>query len=466
MTMNPESLLRQVESALDLLIATGARYEGLIPSILDLRSGEMLVAIPDPIPGQRQHDRSPRGANLLHDVDLLQLLYDLAEKKSRPRFAAAADRYLRRFARHCTDTVSGLFPWGEHAYWDLDRDCLGNSQAFANRTVSRGAYHDHLREVPAWLWQRLYEFNPECVERFAAGLKHHWKSGALAHEYFRHAYLEHPEIPLPHEAISRDFPRHGGFYLLDWAFAHTRFPRDDFKDQMERMNDYWWRHRHRSGLLPIQSRSDVDDPREKHLSLGQTLSYAASTLDAAVLLDEAGVLPALATSLRERSAVYATACVAAPHDVEHESFFGFFDPDSMAGRDKLVAWGSAYGGPSSVASQALFMLRLHRVLHDERFLDWAAAAARFVSATPFPRDATIPARDAGEALLLLLGLYDATQQKSWLDAAHVLAGQLTELYLGSALPRAAAGIDWYEAQLGTGVLLRALGQCALELEAE
>src|SRR5687767_6340655 len=124
--MKPEFILEKVETALDCLTKTAAQFDGLIPSILDRHSCEMLAVIPDPIAGQRQHDRSPRGANLLHDVDLLALMYLLAEDKSRERFGRAADCYISRFARHCTDTVSGLFPWGEHAYWDLDRDRLGN----------------------------------------------------------------------------------------------------------------------------------------------------------------------------------------------------------------------------------------------------------------------------------------------------------------------------------------------------
>jgi hypothetical protein len=463
----PEMILEKVALALDCLVATGARYDGLFPSILNRFSGEMLAAIPDPIPGQRQHDRSPRGSNILHDVDLLALMYLFARQTGKQEYSVAADSYLRRFAEHCTETPSGLFPWGEHAYWDLDKDCLGNSQAFANRTISRGAYHDHLREVPLWLWERLYEFNPRCVEQFAEGLKYHWKSGALANEYFRHAYIEHPEIPLPHEAISRDFPRHGGFYIFDWAFAYCRFEREEFRQQIERMNDHWWRHHHQSGMLPVQSRSEVEDPAEKFLSLGQTLSYAATTLDAAEVLDANGVLPELALSLRERATIYATACVTASHRLQENIFYAMFDPETLAGKSQLAAWGSAYGSSATVAPQAIFILRIYRHIQDERFLEWAKAAARFVTTTAFPTDALIPARDAGDALGLLLDLYELTRQEFWLQQAQKLADQFMKIYFGSTpestLPRGAAGIEWYEAQLGTGTLLHSLGRYALLL---
>ena len=69
-----------------------------------------------------------------------------------PEYAVAADSYLQRFATHCTDTCSGLFPWGEHALWDLKRDCLGNSRHLRNPDDIGGAIHDHLRQAPLWLW--------------------------------------------------------------------------------------------------------------------------------------------------------------------------------------------------------------------------------------------------------------------------------------------------------------------------
>ena len=73
----------------------------------------------------------------------------------------------------------------------------------------------------------------------------------------------------------------------------------------------------------------------------------------------------------------------------------------------------------------------------------------------------IPARDAGEALALLLDLCGATGEALWLDEAQALGTKLLDTYFESTLPRGAAGIDWYEAQLGTGILLHSLGRCAL-----
>src|SRR5689334_2251622 len=118
----PAQILARVCAALDALIAAGEPYGGLFPSILDRRNGVMAQSLPPGIPGQRTGDRSHHGPNLLHDEAALATLDGLAAALDRPDYAAAANRYLRRWATHSTDTETGLFPWGEHAYWHLLED--------------------------------------------------------------------------------------------------------------------------------------------------------------------------------------------------------------------------------------------------------------------------------------------------------------------------------------------------------
>ena len=130
--MQPEEILNRVCTALDRLIETGDRYHGLFPSFLDLNTNQMLTALPPHIPGQRDGDRACLGSNLIHDEATLKTMYALATALGRPAYAQAADRYLQRFATHCTDTVSGLFPWGEHAFWHLAEERVGNSTSTSN----------------------------------------------------------------------------------------------------------------------------------------------------------------------------------------------------------------------------------------------------------------------------------------------------------------------------------------------
>ena len=74
---------------------------------------EMLRDLPEAIPGQRDGDRSHLGSNLIHDEATLKTMVALAEGSGRRDYAEAAERYLRRFATHCTGTETGILPWGE-----------------------------------------------------------------------------------------------------------------------------------------------------------------------------------------------------------------------------------------------------------------------------------------------------------------------------------------------------------------
>ncbi|HOS43176.1 MAG TPA: hypothetical protein PK794_05735, partial [Armatimonadota bacterium] len=92
------------------------------------------------------------------------------------------------------------------------------------------------------------------------------------------------------------------------------------------------------------------------------------------------------------------------------------------------------------------------------------AAGRGYAAQPFPADVAVPAMDTGLGLGLLADLYAVTGDGRWLDAARALAGVLLPIYCEARLPRGAAGIGWYESQMGPGFLLHGLARTALLAE--
>ncbi|MFP4026758.1 MAG: hypothetical protein ACLFWL_03100 [Candidatus Brocadiia bacterium] len=161
--MKPDEILDYVQRALEFLIEKDRPHDGLFLSIIDFQSGEMPSDLPESVFGQRDCDRSHPGSNLIHDEPLLQTLYALAESQKRPDYTEAADRCIERFATHCTDTITGLFPWGEHSFWHLLEDRVGNAYR-NNRPEHDRPTHDHLRQVPEWLWSKLNELNPEWYE--------------------------------------------------------------------------------------------------------------------------------------------------------------------------------------------------------------------------------------------------------------------------------------------------------------
>ena len=453
-----EDILKKVTGAIDVLIQAGDKYEGLFPSILDLKTHEMPMEMPPVIKGQRIGDRSHLGSNLILDQTTLMTMYALSEALVRPDYAAAADRYLKRFATHCTDTVTGLFPWGEHAFWHLVEDKIGNSSRYHDPNSTNPAIHDQLRLAPVWLWEKLYEFNPKCVERFAEGLDWHWRE-RVPLEYSRHGEIEIKQRPEDYEFCSFDFPRHGGFYILDWAFAYIKTGREDFLKQIHLMVDHWWKNRWDDGLLPCCSRIEekVTAFYKMHAG-GQTMGFAASLLDTAKFLKEKQ--PKLAAQMRRHAAVYLNGFLEAPHDPEKGIFILTFRPDNRERDLKMPIWGSAYGvWPAS--SMALLCLHAYRHLGDPRLLHWAEAVGRCYLNEPFPDDVAVPGNDAGLTLGLIADLYDITGDKTWLDGGMKLAEKLIEVYLDGDLPRGAAGIDLYESQMGTCFLLHGLARIAL-----
>ncbi len=455
------TLMAPVCRALDALIASAEPYHGLFSSLLDRRTGAMLRTLPVPIAGQRNNDRAPLGSNLIHDAATLATLYALDAALGRREYGAAADRYLRRFAGHCTATATGLFPWGEHSFWHLLEDRVGNSYADA-AGQHLPVTHDHLRQAPTWLWEKLQAFNPGCVERFAEGLDYHWQAG-LPREYIRHARIAERERP-ERGARSCDFPRHGGFYILDWAFAWRQTGRPDFLTQIQTMLDYGWAGRDARGLLLIESRCPPDsDPAYHGINApGQTLSLAASLLESADLLDAAA--PPLADQMRRRAHVYIEGFLAAPHDPARGVFALLSRRADNTLFQAMPVWGSAYSvWPAAyVGLTALCVYRRHP---DARLLDWAAAVGAGYAREPLPAGVAVPAMDAGLALGLLADLFDITGRSVWIERAMQLAGTLVAVYCDAPLPRGAADIDWYESQMGPGFLLHGLARTALLAQA-
>ena len=465
-TADPEALLRRVTRAIDAIVVASEPHHGLFTSLLDRRTGAMLRDLPPGIPGQRIGDRSHLGSNLIHDEALLATLLALGDALARPDYTRAAGRYLARFATHCTDTATGLFPWGEHAYWHLPEDRVGNSYALREGSTTRTT-HDHLRQAPLWLWEKLWSLNPRCVERFAEGLDFHWKTGEPS-EYTRHAYIEVREHPT-HAARACDFPRHSGFYVLDWSFAYLHTRRADFVNQIHRMLDHWWTKRGPEGQLFSESRSPEGDVHHRAVSPGQTLSLAASLHESANLLEHD--LPDLAATMRHQAATYVEGFFAAPHDLDRGVFVLMCGLDPSDVRRTMLIWGSVYGvWPASYV--ALTALCVHRLTRDSRLLEWATAVATRYAAEPIPADVQAPAMDAGLGIALLADLFDITRDRTWMDAALRLAAQVIPIYWDTPsvsfsdpasppIPRGAAGIDFYESQMGPGFLLHALARTAL-----
>lgn len=455
---NAEALLDRVCRALEALIQAAEPYGGLWPSLLDRKTLGMLEVLPPAIEGQRQGDRSHLGSNLMHDQAALKTLYALATALDKPAYAEAADGYLRRFVDDCATTPSGLFPWGEHAFWHLRQERVGDSGQLSRPDKPYGPIHDHLRQAPVWLLDKLHRLDPACIQRLADGLDNHWTDGE-GWEYIRHAVIMEADRRHPRGARSCDFPRHGGFFVLDWAVAWRYGGQAAHLQQIRRMVDYWWPRRDGRDLLLIESRTPEENDRFYDINApGQTLSLAASLLEAAPILQDGQA--DLAATMRQRAGAYIDAFLRAPHELAEGVFSILSKRSDNQLYQAMPVWGSVYGvWPASYVG--LTALCAYRLTGDARLLDWAAAVGRCYAHQPLPEGVAVPAMDAGLGLGLLADLYDITEEPPWLEAALGLAGALVDGYMDAELPRGALGIDWYESQMGPSFLLHGLARTAL-----
>ncbi len=457
--ITPDVIITKTCNAIDLIIECSIEYNGLFPSILNAKSGRMLLDKPSKIPGQRNGDRAHLGCNLIHDEPLLATMNVLSETESKSIYKDAVDRYFEYFALNCTQTETGLFPWGEHSFWHLIEERVGCSR----NPDGGSAIHDHLRKVPLWMWEKLNTFNASCVQSFADGLDYHWTEGDEL-EYIRHANIDKKEH-LIRGGRSCDFPRHSGFYIFDLAFAYTKNQRSETLQQIQKYTEYWWEKRDEQGLLCIESRSPLENERFFNINAPtQTLSLGISLIESAALLES--YLPNLASKMCQYGRVYIEGFLAAPHNLETREFVSLCQCETNQVVERMLAWGSVYGAGTSCGSGVL-SLCAWRLTHDHRLMDYAQAVGNTYLDEEFPVERVlsegfkIPVTDIGLALELFADLYDITEESIWLEGGIKLAETALEVYFKENLPFGASGIDWYESQLCPAFLIHGLARIAL-----
>ena len=141
-------------------------------------------------------------------------------------------------------------------FWQLIEERVGCSR----NPEGGGAIHDHLRQAPLWLWQKLNTFNPDCIQSFADGLDYHWTEGDGL-EYIRHANID------TKAHLVRGGP--GVRFSTPFRFLHLRsgirvYPRPTSRNPPTDSELYRLlvgEKRDARGLLRIESRSPTEAER-------------------------------------------------------------------------------------------------------------------------------------------------------------------------------------------------------------
>ena len=444
--------LHYARSFADTMIAEGTDRYGpvhspMFASLLDMQTHRNPLDTPGNSPGQRYGDRSIHGGNLFQDVMLLRALDNLTALTGGKKYGNAVTEYLTFFLKHCPQPDTGLFPWGEHAYWDFYEEKPGADK------------HEYLGGVPNSFWERLWEINPKALQDEADGLLNHVTNLGSFH-FDRHADIYKPlPDPRPERMWGMDFPRHAGFYIGLWTFVYSKTADAKYLEWSQKMIDHHWRIRTpQSGLPPGKSGS-------KTVAATTALALALNLLEAAQLLPEG---PA-----RDRyeavAKAYLDSILRLPHKPAEGQFLTSFPIDS-APESATGAYSSpyvyAYGGGFS-ADCANLLAAVYRKTGHRRARELAEGfAGYYATHDPPPITECVYARVYASIMGLFVDLYEITGNDEYLAQAERYAKYAIENLYHGGLFRGATNIDHYEAEMMVGnlvynlVWLHAAGQKA------
>ncbi len=403
----------------------GKTHSPIFMSILDVRTLEH-PGYSLPTTGPRQHDRAHFGANLQFDIPLLEAMEFVSEITGDQRYRRAGRDYLQYWLNQCTDTATGLWPWGEHVYYDV---YLGQPES------SQYLNHEYNDDPPTAFWERAWEKNPEAVLRQAAGVRNH----IIDFENFvfnRHAWIDRPlPVPRPPELIEQlrrhnlDFPRQSGYWIRLWAFLYDKTGNDTYISWIEEVLDHYDEvlipH---IGLLPVLSEKTY-----------RPLPDRPSGSNVAIALDRAR--PYL-----EKSRI-------------GDRFTGFTVPYTDSLHHLLpdstpeVSFGKRKDGSNPVGyatEDALHWVHLYRRFGDERFYDQARTVAEVyaaIDAIPYDDYDHIRADLFATAIQLMLDMHELDGRGQWLSAAEKYAQWAIERLYYNGLFLGATNSWYYDANL-------------------
>ncbi len=249
--------LEAVQAFADALIEHGRDRYGSVPSPmyaadLDLATLQLPEQRPPAPPGADEYAQqrySFGGSNLMWDILTLRAQYRLSEVTGQPVYARAADAYLRFFSQHCPSPTTGLFPWGQHAFWQLrseeDPDRLGDQPWRWYGAAGGGGAHEFESFTPPW--REMEDFAPEVILAFAQGV-FDWHIKCEETFFFnRHGVLfdrrnpdQRPPFPPAIGARDMAWERHAGLYMYTFAFAYQMTGDAKYLDWARGLSDLYW----------------------------------------------------------------------------------------------------------------------------------------------------------------------------------------------------------------------------------
>lgn len=195
---------------------------------------------------------APRGCSLYWDQPSLVAAHALTGVTGDPRYANAADAYVRDFLDRCV-AANGVLLWGNHYYYDAFLDATvkfpGSAPPFpCDMTSETGDYHE-IRPIPP-AWETLWRVDPAATSRAITAAANGHVVNEQTGQFNRHA----------DRRPGCAFLEHGGTMIEAIAWLHAREPDPSPLALADAMARYSFEHRGpTTGLLennPSESRWD------------------------------------------------------------------------------------------------------------------------------------------------------------------------------------------------------------------
>lgn len=450
-----DGYLLLVKAYADAMIADGRDHYGaisspLFASALDRSTMQLADASTfGSIDGIRETDRSLGGANPLWEIGLYEILYQLSEITSDPVYANEADKAIKYFFDTCQSEATGLLAWGEHLFWDFEKEACG----FAAR--------DH-HEASVWpFWDKSYQLSPRASWRFAIGEWDHQIENKATGDFSRHAsYAKHG----PNKGS--DFPRYAGQMIERWAIALNREenenqPRkeeltDAIMLMVRRMEENM--HQTATGYLPALRGADYVWPTS-NLELARCLTEASGTIadplkqrmmDLAIKQDTDFLMAdhkimeggGFAVTLHSETGVPRNRSMNKPYTLPWSTGYGY---GTHAGTANLLfeRYGQLKTSYPDIAGQYKIMI--------------LAAADQYLTENPDLEKTQKPDAFA-DVIQLMINAFQLTQQEHYRQRADYFAEMAVSLFIDakSALPKATSSHPHYETITGGPYFMQTL----------
>ena len=371
----------------------------------------------------RGSDRNYGNADPLDQLTLLRIMHRLSRMTGEKRYAEEADKTAAWWMAN-TQTKIGLYPWGSHTYWNLDKDGGGGTFEF-----------NHV--WPYW------NLNPSALHRYAMGLWDHYVADKKTGNFSRHAN-SNGHGP----GGGMEFPWPGSAMISTWVQAYQEKPDPEYLRAIDTILNRWESLRDGNGHLAPCS------------NYPQWVWYVGYTLAANRLDDHAKLIETKDPKLADKMRAYGRKCDAAYLSVADNmlDIKGFGPVSSYlraTGRfnpDRLDMIGGPWQDRKDYAGFALMMYeRLKRndspELHKRFRQSVLDSAEVYMSINPEVQW-SVWGDNTANAIRLMLAAHEMTGNTAYLHRAEHFSQLAVDMFLDdtSPLPKLTSQDDFYEVE--------------------